>query len=189
MEVVAIVIAFLIGIACAFLFKRQVKKGPNNQNRIVGLEYQVQSLNKELGALEAVLGSKEKEMDEIERKAQNLEDIVQREAEKNRTILSQKKSSEIRTGYIAETLAPFFLALEGHDMKKLRHMGQPIDFIAFDKEGIFFVEVKSGKSTLSYNQRQIKQQVLDGKVYWKECRIGKEVKSKVTKKGKRSDSK
>lgn len=78
-------------------------------------------------------------------------------------LLGQKKSSEVRTGRIAEQVAPF---LEGYPLKveTARFIGEPIDFIHFDDDKITFVEVKSGKSQLSPKQRQIRELIKEGKV-------------------------
>lgn len=185
--VASFVVGVLVTASILFMVRRGISFSTEArikllEERNVALQYESQSLHEELGGREALLGTKEKQVSELERNAEHLGDLLQRESEKNRSILSQKKSSEIRTGHIAETLAPFFLLLEGHDIKKLRHMGQPIDFIAFDPDGVTFIEIKSGKSTLSYNQRQIKQLIKDKKVFWKELRINKSAKTKSRKK-------
>jgi hypothetical protein len=90
-------------------------------------------------------------------------------------ILSQKKSSEVRTGKIAESLAPI---LEDFpvDVKKdgtsTVFLGQPIDFIHFDPaEGITFIEVKSGGARLSESQQRLKKLIEDGQVRWETFRI------------------
>lgn len=90
-------------------------------------------------------------------------------------ILSQKKSSEVRTGKIAESLAPI---LEDFpvDVKKdgtsTVFLGQPIDFIHFDPaEGITFIEVKSGGARLSESQQRLKKLIEDGQVRWETFRV------------------
>jgi len=78
-------------------------------------------------------------------------------------LLSQKKSSEVRTGKIAEQLSPFLddYPLDPHTA---RFIGDPIDFVHFDEEKVTFVEVKSGKSQLSTKQRHIRDLIKEGKV-------------------------
>lgn len=85
-------------------------------------------------------------------------------------LTGQKKSSEVRTGKIAEQIAPF---LNDYPMNPntARFIGDPIDFVHFDEEGITFVEVKSGKSQLSKKQRRIRDQISQGKVDFKLYRI------------------
>jgi predicted Holliday junction resolvase-like endonuclease len=87
-----------------------------------------------------------------------------------RTLLHQKKSSEIRTGQIAETMLPFLKEFP-YDPKQAHFLGNPIDYIVFRDEEVVFVEVKSGKSRLTNIQRHIKELILDGKVKWKEIRV------------------
>lgn len=78
-------------------------------------------------------------------------------------LLGQKKSSEVRTGKIAEQIAPF---LEDYPLnpRTARFIGDPIDFVHFDEDKVTFVEVKSGKSQLSKKQRGIRDMIKDGKV-------------------------
>lgn len=85
-------------------------------------------------------------------------------------LLSQKKSSEVRTGMIAEQIAPF---LEDYPMnpRTARFIGDPIDFVHFDEDKVTFVEVKSGKSQLSKKQRNIRDLIKDGKVEFTIYRI------------------
>ena len=78
-------------------------------------------------------------------------------------LLSQKKSSEVRTGKITEQLSPF-LADYPLNPKTAKFVGDPIDFIHFDDDKITFVEVKSGKSQLNKRQRQIRDLIKEGKV-------------------------
>ena len=78
-------------------------------------------------------------------------------------LLSQKKSSEVRLGQIAEHLAPFVEEFK-YDPKKARFIGNPIDYIVFDDEKIVFLEVKSGESKLSLGQKKIRDLILNGKV-------------------------
>jgi len=78
-------------------------------------------------------------------------------------LLSQKKSSEVRTGKITEQISPF-LADYPLNPKTARFLGDPIDFVHFDEDKITFVEVKSGRSQLSKQQRQIRDLVKESKV-------------------------
>lgn len=93
----------------------------------------------------------------------------------NSKILSQKKSSEVRLGNIAEVSLPFLKDLP-YDCSNLKHLGQPIDFIYFnydDANGpeIIIIEVKSGNSKHSKRQRMIKNAIRVGKVFYEEVRI------------------
>jgi len=166
------ILGFLLGIVTTALLLKYVFKEKYPflfEDEIVRLRQETTSLTQTMGGLEMLLGSKEKELAESHRQAQELQDLLEQEAQKNKNVISQKKSSEIRTGHIAEQLAP--LLMTNHDPKNVRWLGQPIDYISFDNDFVTFIEVKSGKSHLSYNQKRIKHLILDKKVRWEEFRI------------------
>lgn len=111
----------------------------------------------------------------------NLQADLGDERESNRTLLSQKKSSETRLGQISEHLVPFLENCR-HDPKQMHFLGNPIDYVVFDfDEGaITFLEVKSGNSKPSKRQKTIKNMIKTGRVYYEEIRINqKGVKNKV----------
>lgn len=86
------------------------------------------------------------------------------------TLLSQKKSSEVRLGQISEQLAPFLKEFK-YDPKKSHFIGQPIDYIIFEDNRIVFLEVKSGKSKLTKSQKDIKENIEKGNVVFETMRI------------------
>jgi len=91
------------------------------------------------------------------------------------SILSQTKSSEVRTGKLVETLAPILDDFPV-DIRKpgtsTVFLGQPVDFVHFDPEaGITFIEVKSNDATLTNMQRCIRTCVEEGRVSWREYRL------------------
>ena len=98
------------------------------------------------------------------------QDELKEQQELKAKVTSQKKSSEVRLGHIAETLAPFLDQFE-FEPEECSFLGQPIDYVSFGQDEITFIEVKSGKSQLSSKQRRIRDQVKNGKVKWKEVRI------------------
>lgn len=100
----------------------------------------------------------------------DLENRLQEETEAKKKVLSQKKSSEVRLGHIAETLAPFLDQFD-FDPESCTFLGKPIDYISFDDDQITFIEVKSGNSQLNAKQRHIRDQIKAGLVSWKEVRI------------------
>lgn len=89
---------------------------------------------------------------------------------KFKKLQSQKKSSEVRTGQIAEHFAPLLKDFK-YDRKQARFLATPIDFIIFEEEEIIFMEVKTGNSQLNANQRRVKKQVEDKKIRWETLRI------------------
>lgn len=100
----------------------------------------------------------------------DLESKLIEETEGKKKVLSQKKSSEVRLGNIAETLAPFLDQFE-FNPEHCTFLGKPIDYISFGTKGITFIEIKSGKSQLNKKQREIRDQVNNKSVFWKEVRI------------------
>ena len=92
------------------------------------------------------------------------------ETEKRKKIVNQKKSSEVRLGHIAETLAPFLDQFD-FEPEQCSFLGKPIDYVSFGDDEITFIEVKSGNSQLNSKQRNIRDQVKNKQVNWKEIRI------------------
>lgn len=97
------------------------------------------------------------------------EDLEEQKELKSK-VTSQKKSSEVRLGHIAETLAPFLDQFE-FEPEECCFLGKPIDYVSFGEEEITFIEVKSGNSQLSTKQRRIRDQIKEGRIDWKEVRI------------------
>ena len=95
---------------------------------------------------------------------------LEEETESRKKVLSQKKSSEVRLGHIAETLAPFLDQFD-FDPENCVFLGKPIDYISFDDDAITLIEVKSGKSQLNSKQRHIRDLIKSNQVNWKEIRI------------------
>jgi predicted Holliday junction resolvase-like endonuclease len=100
----------------------------------------------------------------------NLNNKLLELTEEKRKVTSQKKSSEVRLGHIAETLAPFLDQFD-FDPETCVFLGKPIDYISFGDDEITFIEIKSGKSQLNTKQRYIGDQIKSKLVSWKEVRI------------------
>lgn len=100
----------------------------------------------------------------------NLEKKLEEETQSRKKTLSQKKSSEVRLGHIAEKLAPFLEDFP-YEPETATFLGQPIDYIVFEEEEIVFIEIKSGNSQLSQKQRNIRDLVKNKCISWKEIRI------------------
>jgi predicted Holliday junction resolvase-like endonuclease len=97
---------------------------------------------------------------------------LETEKERNREVLSQKKSSEVRLGFAAEQLVPF-LSVCPFNASDLRFLGSPIDLVAFDLDAgeITFIEVKTNNSKLSKRQKIIKNIIKQGRVNYAEIRV------------------
>jgi predicted Holliday junction resolvase-like endonuclease len=89
-----------------------------------------------------------------------------------------KKSREVLTGKFSEQLAPY-LPNFPFSPTEVRFIGKPIDFIVFkgtdkkEPEEIVFVEVKSGNSKLSTQERKLRDVIKNKKVKWYEYRTNK----------------
>lgn len=93
-----------------------------------------------------------------------------------RRLQSRTRSTDVRRGYVAETLAP---VLDGFPVDVYREgtttlfIGQPVDFVHFDPDrGVTFIEVKSGAAQLSDKQRKLRSLVDAGAVRWETFRVG-----------------
>ena len=90
------------------------------------------------------------------------------------TLLSQKKSSEVRLGFLVEHLAPlldeFPYDIEDRNVT-LVPLGSPIDFFVVTDDEIGFVEIKTGVSRLNASQQRVKRLVEEKKIVWHLIRI------------------
>jgi predicted Holliday junction resolvase-like endonuclease len=90
-----------------------------------------------------------------------------------------ERSARTLSGKTLEKLVPF-LDKFPYDPHDIRWLGDPIDFVIFDgystgdPEKIVLCEVKSGDSTLSKNQKKIKEIVENKKIKWEEIKIEEE---------------
>jgi predicted Holliday junction resolvase-like endonuclease len=106
--------------------------------------------------------------------------LEDKEAEIRKDAISKSVSTIL--GRAGEHIAPLFL-LERHgiDMRDLRFIGTPIDFIAFkglskgDPSEIAFIEVKSGKTIqLTSRERSVRELIEGRRVSWLTLHLGEE---------------
>ena len=108
--------------------------------------------------------------------------VFGRNQEANNNSSSKKKSRSILGGLFSEQVAPF-LDIFPVDLKasEARFIGKPVDFIVFkglDEQNItevVFVEVKSGKSQLTTNERSLEKAIKEKHVDFKIIRIDKKI--------------
>src|SRR5262249_35494911 len=87
-----------------------------------------------------------------------------------------EKSRAVILGRVTEHVVPFFPGFH-HNPKDARFIGTPVDFIVFDGlddgevRNITFVEVKTGSSSLTTRERQVRNAVKRRLVEWEELRI------------------
>lgn len=89
---------------------------------------------------------------------------------KNETTESQKKSSEVRLGLMAENFMPFIRDYP-YDHKNFRFLANPVDGLQVNDDSIVFVEFKTGGAKLSKSQKHIKDLVSKGKVRFETFRV------------------
>jgi predicted Holliday junction resolvase-like endonuclease len=86
------------------------------------------------------------------------------------------------SGKVQEHLAPLFPGFcSEFNPRDARFLGSPVDFVVFDGldagdvARVVFVEVKSGKSTLSQRERRVREAVEAGRVQWRLLRLAGEL--------------
>lgn len=82
-------------------------------------------------------------------------------------LASKFQSQSVKHGQQWEHFVPFMDNYPG-DREHSVYLGMPIDYLSFGNDQILFIEVKTGQSTLSEKQRQIKELVEQKKVGWRE---------------------
>ncbi len=104
--------------------------------------------------------------------ARRLPDLRREAVERSRAVL---------TGQLVEQLAPYLPHFPWRPTE-CRFIGKPIDFLVFkglDERSVsevVFVEVKSGRSSLSGVERSLRDAVRSGKVSWAEYRLDQPAK-------------
>ncbi|MBN2330354.1 MAG: endonuclease [Candidatus Aenigmarchaeota archaeon] len=84
--------------------------------------------------------------------------------------LSSKQSLSTKYGRMTEQFIPL-LDLYPYDENRFRFLGNPIDGVQFNDDGIVFVEFKAAGSRLSPDQKRIKELVEQKRVRFHEIRI------------------
>ena len=90
-------------------------------------------------------------------------------AKSNISMRFRLRSSNVKYGKTMEQLLPFSKSYP-YDPRQFRFIGDPIDGVQFNEDGIVFVEFKTGKSELSLKQAKIKEIVEKKKVEFREMR-------------------
>lgn len=156
------------------LEKQLIQKESDFKSRESNLQQTLHNLQSSFEIEQKSIAERKFELKEREEKIlkdiAELEERLSEETEAKKKVVSQKKSSEVRLGNIAETLAPFLDQFD-FNPEECTFLGMPIDYISFGDEEITFIEVKSGNSQLNKKQRHIRDQVKSKLVAWKEIRI------------------
>jgi predicted Holliday junction resolvase-like endonuclease len=86
------------------------------------------------------------------------------------------RSQAVTAGKVYEQLLPYLPAFP-YNPKDVRFLGSPVDLVVFDglAEGtvrrVVFVEVKTGRSTLTGRERSVRNAIQAGEVEWAELRV------------------
>jgi len=88
----------------------------------------------------------------------------------------QNKKQFIRNAYkkfgrMFEQFVPFTKRFSQEDKENFKFLGQPIDGIIFGKNEITFVEIKTGKSQLTENQKRVRNLIQQKKINFWEVRF------------------
>ncbi len=157
-----------------YFLKKQQTNADSLEKENIFLKNQLTDFQKYLSKQQQSLEDYKKELEYKEcfltETNKKLEEQLAEETEKLKKIVNQKKSSEVRLGHIAETLAPFLDQFD-FEPEQCSFLGKPIDYVSFGDDEITFIEVKSGNSQLNSKQRTIRDQVKNKQVNWKEIRI------------------
>ncbi len=100
-----------------------------------------------------------------------LDEILQTERED-----AVKRSRASLTGQFSEQISPYFPNFP-YSPTEARFIGKPIDFVIFkgadanEIKEVIFLEIKSGNSQLSKQEKNLKETILKGKVKWDEYRV------------------
>ncbi len=89
--------------------------------------------------------------------------------EEHEALMHDHRSAIVKHGMSFEQLFPYMKNYP-YNPRNFRFIGDPIDGISFEEEGIVFVEFKTGNANLSEKQKRIKEFVHKKKVEWKEIR-------------------
>lgn len=94
------------------------------------------------------------------------------------------RSRAVLGGQFSEQIAPYLPGFK-HLPTECRFVGKPVDFIVFkgmdgkEIREVIFVEVKSGKSSLSPVERSLKEAIEKGRVKFEEYRVDEGVTKNV----------
>lgn len=89
----------------------------------------------------------------------------------------KQRSGAVQWGLAIENFVPFMDEFP-IPVEAVTFLGKPIDYVGYTQTdskqecAVHFVEVKSGRSQLLPHQRNIKEAIKAGRVYWHEIRVG-----------------
>lgn len=179
----------IIGLIWFWRYYKQVQNEANQKDStITQLEFVKEALNQRLFTEEVKVEEKQEIIGQLGQNILFIENalsetaqiVVDLESKLAETQAEEKKqkgraqSAHTTKGQILEKWCPFIdhPQIEPHwKPKDWSFMGNPIDYIVWDENGIVFLDVKSGKSQLTKKQRMIRDLIRAGNVEWREIRL------------------
>src|ERR1043166_166715 len=155
---------------------QEVTKTHAEINRLSGrvqLEARTQFLKWRQEEIDAV---KRDQLEIAEREAQVKLDEWKVSSEADIRKDARQRSQSVIVGKVTEHIIPY-LPDFSYNPKDARFVGSPVDFIVFDGldagsvRQVVFVEVKTGGSSLTPRERQVRDAVREQRAAWKELRI------------------
>lgn len=149
------------------MLDQQIKAASAQNNKLIekhvqGLREADETYNRKLRKL---LNRSTSEINELQMAHR---DQIRDKDQKYRELLAKKKSSEVRTGYILEKVAPLFEDFPA-DLASdtVIPLFDVVDYLIFKDDEIIFCEIKSGDSSLSQRQKRFKQNIKEGRVSYR----------------------
>jgi predicted Holliday junction resolvase-like endonuclease len=84
--------------------------------------------------------------------------------------LHSKQSMSVKYGKMTEQFFPFMESYP-YDEHNFRFIGNPVDGVQFNEDGIVFIEFKASESRMKPEQKRIRELVESKKVSFREIRI------------------
>lgn len=173
MEVISISVAIIVVAMIVYLtylgkYNRKFEEQQASHNRVIEKltllnKQQSEEFKDTIEAQTNVILSQRKELATLNVGIDRLKDH-------STTVESQKKSSEVRLGLMAENFMPFIRDYP-YDHKNFRFLANPVDGIQVNDDAVIFIEFKTGGAKLSRGQKHIKELVSQGRVRFETFRV------------------
>jgi len=143
---------------------------------IIYLYFQLQTAREDLARERTRIGELGERIAQAESKAMLHASEYLKKEEAHMRADAVARSTRVVKGKVAEQLVPFGPEF-GYNPRDCRFVGSPFDFLVMDglTEGaldkIVFVEVKTGLSRLSKRERQVRDIIDTGEVFYEEVRL------------------
>jgi len=162
------ILLFLCVIICFIIYNNKNNKKLKKQTE--KFDKELLSLSSQIEELHDITESQKNVILSQRNELATLNVGIVRLKEKTATVESQKKSSEVRLGQMAENFMPFIRDYP-YNHKNFRFLANPVDGLQVESDSVIFIEFKSGGAKLSKSQKHIKDMVAQGKVRFETFRV------------------